>query len=151
MAKPIFFLLVDDDIDDTSLFEEILNEVDSSIRFINACHGQAALELLRNMGQDLPDVIFLDLNMPKMDGKQCLLELKADPAFKHIPVIMYTTSSQSRDIEQTMLNGAICFITKPTDLNELKYIISTIAGSVHGDFENKLRSLSNSTNTFIVC
>lgn len=151
MARPIFFLLVDDDIDDTFLFEEILTEVDSSIRFRNAMHGQAALELLRSTAQDLPDLIFLDLNMPKMDGKQCLLELKSDPGLKHIPVIMYTTSSQSRDIEQTMLNGAICFITKPTDLNELKYIISTIAASVHGDLESRLRSLSNSTNTFIVC
>ncbi len=151
MGKPTYFLLVDDDIDDTSLFEEILKEVDPGIRFRSAENGKEALDLLRKEQDSLPHVIFLDLNMPKMDGKQCLAELKSDPVLQKIPVIMYTTSSQSRDIEQTMMNGAICFITKPTDINELKHIISSIAGSVHGNLDSKLKSLSNSSRTFIVC
>ncbi len=151
MTKPTTFLLVDDDIDDSSLFEEILHEVDPTVKFVNAPDGQAALDLLRKSNGNLPDLIFLDLNMPKMDGKQCLLELKADAGLAKIPVIMYTTSSQSRDIEQTMMHGAICFITKPTDIRELRNIITSITRNIHKNLESTLKSLSNSSNTFIVC
>jgi DNA-binding NarL/FixJ family response regulator len=66
-------------------------------------------------------------------------------------VIMYTTSSQSRDIEEAMLNGAVCFITKPSSLNELKHILSSIASSLPNNLEKTLRHLSNTAGTFIVC
>ena len=63
---------------------------------------------------------------------------------------MYTTSSQSKDIEETMLKGAICFITKPTNLKELKNILSSISKNVHGNLEKSLRSLSD-TCRYIYC
>src|SRR5687768_14961993 len=102
------FLLVDDDPDDTLLFKEVLHEVNSSVGFASAANGKAALSLLRSGTIPLPQIIFLDLNMPLMNGKECLMEIKQDPELMHIPVIIYTTSSQSRDIEETMMGGALC-------------------------------------------
>ncbi len=145
------FLLVDDDPDDTLLFRDILQDVDSSVGFTSAVNGKAALSLLRSGTIPLPHIIFLDLNMPLMNGKECLLELKQDPALMHIPVIIYTTSSQSRDIEETMMGGAICFITKPTSLKDLDYILTQITSSPLNNLEKTVRNLSNTANTFIVC
>lgn len=151
MTKALSFLLVDDDTDDTSLFKEILEEVNPSIIFHSAGDGQQAIQFLKNESNTLPDVIFLDLNMPRMSGKECLVQIKRDEELHKIPVIMYTTSSQSKDIEETMQKGAICFITKPTNIKELKNILSSIAGNVHNNLEKTLRNLSNNTTTFIVC
>jgi CheY-like chemotaxis protein len=151
MAKLLHFLLVDDDTDDTLIFRETLQEVNPSIGFTSALNGQEALNILKLENDKLPDLIFLDLNMPRMDGKECLSRLKNDDQLCHIPVIMYTTSSQSKDIEETMLKGAICFITKPTNVRELKNILSQIAQNVRGNLEKSLRTLSNTSSTFIVC
>ena len=145
------FLLVDDDEDDIFVFKEVLEDVNPSIFLASAGDGNEALNMLKQEQNKLPDVIFLDLNMPLMGGKECLSELKKDPHLKRIPVIMYTTSSQSKDIEETMLSGAICFITKPTSLRELRNILSSISQNVHGNLERCLRTLSNTSGTFIVC
>lgn len=149
--RPLSFFLADDDPDDVDLFGDVLKDVDSAIRLRTAGDGQETLFKLRSEGVDLPDVIFLDLNMPRMGGKECLKELKADGQLQSVPVIMYTTSSQSRDIEEAMLNGAVCFITKPSSLKELKHILSSIADSLPNNLEKTLRHLSNTASTFIVC
>lgn len=151
MSESIHFLLVDDDADDVSIFKEALQSVHPSVYVVSAGDGQEALAILKQGNNHLPDVIFLDLNMPRMGGKECLAELKRDNRLRNIPVIMYTTSSHAKDIEETMLKGAICFITKPSSLNELKSILSAISKNVHGNLENCLRSLSNTAATFIVC
>lgn len=151
MNNATTFLLVDDDADDTLLFEDALKRAASSVSFEAAANGQEALDKLNNRQAPLPDIIFLDLNMPRMDGKECLAHLKASENLQHIPVIMYTTSSQSRDIEQTMLMGAKCFITKPSNVKELQYILSEIAENVHRNLEKTLRALSDTAATFIVC
>lgn len=149
-SRAISFLLVDDDMDDVSLFEDTLKQVDPAINFSHAEDGQQALDLLES-GKVRPNLIFLDLNMPRMDGKQCLSLIKEDPALKSIPVIMYTTSSQSHDIEETMLKGAVCFITKPSSIRELQHILSSIAESMPDELDEALQYLSNNANTFIVC
>jgi CheY-like chemotaxis protein len=151
MTKSITFLLVDDDTDDTALFQEILEEVNDTVSLHIAANGIEALKLLRTSGKILPDIIFLDLNMPLMDGKEFLVALKKDDAFKKIPVIMYTTSSMSKDIEDAMQHGALCFITKPTNLKELKNILSHIADNIHNNLEKALKTLSGLVATFIVC
>ena len=79
MAKFIRFLLVDDDVDDTSIFKEVLEEVSPSIDFVSAGDGNEALSILKRPNSILPDVIFLDLNMPRIDGKECLSALKCTP------------------------------------------------------------------------
>jgi CheY-like chemotaxis protein len=116
----------------------MLQEVNPTVTFQSAANGNEALDRLRAAGAQLPDVIFLDLNMPRMDGRQCLSELKNDPELKHIPVIIYTTSGHPKDIEQTLQNGAACFITKPTDTRELYNLLATTAQHVHGDLKGAL-------------
>lgn len=151
MSKNLNFLLVDDDVDDTLLFKEVLEEVNPEVVFNSAEDGHQALHYLKKDSSLLPDIIFLDLNMPRMSGKECLAEIKNDEKLHNIPVIMYTTSSQSKDIEETIQKGAICFITKPNNVKDLKNILSSIAGNVHSNLQKTLRILSDTSATFIVC
>ena len=151
MKKTKSFLLVDDDVDDALLFQEILENLNAPVAFQHAQNGVEAIDLLQKEVYTLPDVIFLDLNMPLMDGKECLVTLKSDERFKHLPVIIYTTSLQSSDIEETIQKGAVCFIAKPTSINDLKRILSFIAENINNNFEKKLNAVSNDFNTFIVC
>jgi CheY-like chemotaxis protein len=89
----------------------------------------------------LPDLILLDLNMPKMDGKQCLDELKKDERLSQIPVFIYTTSSQSKDIEYTLQLGAECFITKPSSARDLQTLLAIIAPNMR-NINNALQLLN---------
>ena len=91
MRKSPLFFIVDDDSDDQELFMEAVNEVDDSIKCVSASDCEEALELLKNRRMYLPDIIFLDLNMPRLNGKQCLAELKKQSHLRGIPVIIYST------------------------------------------------------------
>ncbi len=150
MTKPVHFFLIDDDADDRLLFADALMEVSAGAALDYAANCQEALSKLGSGGAALPQVIFLDLNMPRIDGKECLKHLKSDAKLKHIPVIMYTTSSQSKDIEETMLSGAVCFITKPESIAELKHILGAISESLPHNLQRALRYLSDTSTTFIV-
>src|ERR1700748_738161 len=91
------FLVIDDDTDDRELFTEALASVDPVIACDQATDGSEALKRLISREIDQPDIIFLDINMPIMDGWQFLRQLKKEDQYKHIPVIVYTTSSNSKD------------------------------------------------------
>ena len=106
-------LLIDDDDDDQAMFREALQAVDDTVRCIVAPDGVDAVEMLRIQNARVPDYIFLDLNMPKMGGKECLLHIRRMPHLQHVPVIIYTTSRQNRDVEETRALGAVHFISKP--------------------------------------
>ncbi|MBO9205141.1 MULTISPECIES: response regulator [Niastella] len=151
MTQPRSFLLVDDDIDDIIIFQETLKKVDDKIGFFYVNNGKDAFDLLIENNPNLPSLIFLDINMPRMDGKECLKLLKQDSRLKHIPVLMYTTSSQSADIEDTMMHGALAFITKPWGVNELKKLLSAIAHSPISKLPQTLQSLEKEISCFIVC
>lgn len=118
MRKNCTVFLVDDDADDQEIFALALAEVDNSISCITAKSGMEALDKL-NENTFRPDYIFLDLNMPRMNGKQCLREIKGQAALNKIPVVIYSTSSDDRDIEETRALGAAAFITKPPGISEL--------------------------------
>ena len=120
------FFIVDDDIDDQDLFIEAVNEVDKSIKCMSVSNCEEALDLLRNRKISMPDMIFLDLNMPRLNGKQCLAELKKESHLADIPVIIYSTSSEKRDIEETSRLGAAHFLTKPNKFEELCKAISFV-------------------------
>ena len=127
MMKPKrTFFIVDDDIDDQDLFIEAVNEVDDSIECMSASNCEEALDLLKNKKIGMPDMIFLDLNMPRLNGKQCLAELKKEAHLADIPVIIYSTSSEKRDIEETSRLGAAHFLTKPNKFEELCKAISYV-------------------------
>ena len=153
MAGERIVLYVDDDQDDLLFLKDALNSIDPSIQIMEATDGLEALKLLNGLKADkktLPCLNILDLNMPRMDGKECLKAIKQDPTFSHVPVIMYTTSSQSRDIEETMMLGAVCFITKPSSVSDLRNIIATITSTPANDLTKTLRRLSN-TSAYIIC
>lgn len=137
---PLKVLLADDDSDDRDLFEEAVGFVDPQVKVTMAKDGEELIDLLVQ-GQFRPDLIFLDLNMPRKNGKECLEEMMQDPEFKNIPVIIYTTSLNPVDIDDTFNQGARHFFRKPNSFEELKEILhrifkSSIAGFVPRSKEN---------------
>lgn len=124
--KATRFLIVDDDMEDQELFIDAVKEVDNSIECISAYNGQEALNFLKNDPSLLPDYIFLDLNMPILNGIQCLAEIKKTEGLHHIPVLIYTTSNWSRNEEETRKLGAHHFFTKPVRFNDICEYISSI-------------------------
>ena len=143
--------LADDDADDISMFSETLTDIDNAIHFAFATDGVDTLRQLGENSGSYPDIIFLDLNMPKMDGIQCLAVLKSDHLLKKIPVIMLSTSSRSHDVNQTLSLGAAGFITKPTNLRELKNILFSIITSHPTQLLDTFQRLRRETETSIFC
>jgi CheY-like chemotaxis protein len=119
-------LIVDDDEDDIDFLREAIDKVDNSIRCISAMDGEYALRLLLNEDLHPPDYIFLDLNMPRLGGKQCLSRIKNVPRLSEIPVIIYTTSKLKGDMMETMKLGSVYFLTKPTKLSDLIEYVSNV-------------------------
>lgn len=119
-------LLIDDDRDDAELFQEVLKEIDSSIGFNHIEDSKKGLEKLTAQTNNLPDIIFLDINMPIVSGWQCLDHFKKTEHLKDIPVIMFTTSSQPREKENALQHGANGFITKPNEYQVLKNSLSEV-------------------------
>lgn len=119
MSRNRIYLIVDDDKDDQDLFTEAVHEIDKTIRCYSASDCEEALRFLKSGERRVPDLIFLDLNLPRINGKQCLIELKKDITLRDIPVIIYSTSSERSDIEETTQLGAVHFLTKPNKFAEL--------------------------------
>jgi CheY-like chemotaxis protein len=109
-------LYVDDDREDRELFSEAIANINPSINCLLASNGADAMTKLT---QSKPDYIFMDINMPVMDGKECLQQIRNDPSLAHIPVIMYSTSSNERDISECSALGANDFIVKPSSFRAL--------------------------------
>lgn len=124
----LIFLLIDDDADDSELFREALEETDPQITLLCAGNGEEALKRLKE--PPLPSLIFLDINMPRMNGWECLKRLKQIPEYKCIPVIMYSTSSHQREIDIAVDLGALSFFTKPHSYSELRKMINQIVEKV---------------------
>ena len=119
-------MIVDDDTDEIEFFIEALLELDPNINCISANDGLAALLIIEKNDAQLPDYIFLDLNMPRMNGKTFLAELKKSERLKDIPVIIHTTSRREEDINETRCLGADYFLTKPSRFADLKSILNHI-------------------------
>ncbi len=120
-------LFADDDPDDFYLFKSAMKKVIDEVEVVWASSGFDVLSCLQDKksfkSNQLPNVIMLDLNMPGLDGKKILHKLKRDKAYLHIPVIIYTTSSSSLDIEECYRLGANSYVIKPGSLQE---IVSTM-------------------------
>jgi len=125
------FLVIDDDSDDRELFSEALASVDPVIVCDQATDGAEALRRLSMHENDAPDIIFLDINMPVMNGWQFLMRLKSEDKYKHIPVIVYTTSSNVKDKMIADNLGALCFITKPHAFGRLKNMLGVVVTHVN--------------------
>lgn len=110
-------LIVDDDADDIELFGQAVAEIDASINCVEAYNGLEALKILKRNSW-LPDYIFLDINMPLMNGRKCLEEIKRDNAYNKIPIIIYSTTKDLKQIEECRKLGAD-FLTKPDNFQVL--------------------------------
>lgn len=119
-------LLIDDDEDDHEFFLEAVREIDASVKCSCVFDGENALKKLKGGVAALPDLIILDTNMPKLNGKQILFELKNDADLKHIPVIMYSTFFSERDnVDFTQL-GAVYYLSKPSKFQDFKSSLTHI-------------------------
>jgi len=112
-------LLIDDDKEDQEIFQDAITEVDPSVVCSFANDGEAALKQLNGDSIVRPDLLFIDLNMPKINGKQLLLELKKSKHLKDIPIVMYSTFFGENDIEEITSLGASHYMIKATKFNEL--------------------------------
>jgi CheY-like chemotaxis protein len=126
MAKPIIVYIMDDDPDDQEFLIQALKDLDASIECFTAKNGQEGLHKLETAAIPLPSLIFLDLNMPRINGRQVLFELKNDPAYKNIPVIIYSTSSNEKDRAELKALGAANYLVKQSDYCALKTELTTI-------------------------
>ncbi len=116
---PNLVILTDDDIDDRILFKDAVQKISEDISFLALEGGIELLNHLKDESNPLPDLIFLDLNMPKKNGFECLEEIRQNERLKHLCVIIYSTSSQFKDILETLNKGANLYFTKPSSYDEL--------------------------------
>lgn len=115
--------LADDDMDDRLLFEEAISEIDVKTNLSLFNDGKALMEYLTLPETVLPEIVFLDLNMPIKNGMQCLKEIRENEKLKELCVAIYSTSSSEEDIENTFVNGANVYISKPNSYSALKKVI----------------------------
>ena len=125
-SLPISVLLVEDDPGDVVLIEEAFehNKVRNRLKIVG--DGVEAMEYLRAPGSARPDLVLLDLNLPRKDGREVLAEIKSDPELRAIPVVVLTTSKAEEDIARTYDLGVNSFITKPVTFDRLVEIVRTL-------------------------
>jgi two-component system, chemotaxis family, response regulator Rcp1 len=125
-------LLVEDNAGDVRLTREALREADLAVELTAVPDGEQALAFLRNEGEHAgatrPDLILLDLNLPKKNGLEVLEEIRHDPALRTTPVIMLTTSSSARDVTASYDRGVNCYVVKPLDLDDFTELVQAING-----------------------
>lgn len=122
----IHIILADDDEDDRLFFTDAFDELKISTKVQTCNDGVELMNYLNKEDSILPNVLFLDLNMPMKNGIECLHEIKADKRFDDIVIAIYSTSSSEEHIEETFICGANIYIKKPSDFNELKRVLSYV-------------------------
>jgi CheY-like chemotaxis protein len=129
-GRPVEVLLVEDNMGDVRLAQEALKEGKVHVNMSVVLDGVAAIEFLRRNGQHAnsprPDLILLDLNLPRKDGRAVLAEIKGDAELRRIPVVVLTTSKAEEDILKSYNLNANCYITKPVDLDQFIRVVKSI-------------------------
>ena len=126
---PLNILLADDDMDDRSFFEKAMKEVAISTNLTTVNDGEHLMKYLADNSEQLPNILFLDLNMPRKNGFECLVEIRENEKLKDLSVVIFSTSyPQDKSYELGMIGnlfnlGAHVYIRKPTDLNQLKQLL----------------------------
>ena len=119
---PLYLLLADDDTDDCIFFKDALEELFVSAKLITVNDGVQLMQLL-SKNEVLPDVLYLDLNMPRKNGFDCLAEIKKDEKLKELPVIIFSTSFDKEVASLLQKGGALYYIQKPAAFSNLKTVI----------------------------
>lgn len=129
-GQAIDILLVEDNPAEARLIEEVLKDAKVRNNLSLAVEGVEALAFLRKKGKYVnaphPDLILLDLNLPRKNGRKVLVEIKEDPYLKHIPVVILTTSADEKDIIESYKHHVNCYITKPVDLDQFMKVVKSI-------------------------
>jgi CheY-like chemotaxis protein len=119
-------LLADDDADDRLFFKEAMDEINIGTMVSVVNDGSKLIEYLNQSNEYLPDIIFLDINMPVKNGLECLRELREDLRFKDIHIVIYSTSGADKDIEEAYNCGANMYLKKPGDFAQLKASLANV-------------------------
>ena len=122
----IHIILADDDEDDRMLFTDAFAELRINTKVNTFNDGVELMDYLNAPDSVLPNVLFLDLNMPKKNGIECLYEIKQDSRFNDIAIAIFSTSSSEEHIEETFVQGANIYIKKPSDFTTLKKVLSDV-------------------------
>lgn len=125
-GKPIEILLVEDNEGDVFLTRRVFDKAKIKNSITVACDGEVAMEKLKNSRNDRPDIILLDINLPKKDGKQVLEEIKNDPELRTIPVVILTSSKAEKDILESYNLHANSYIIKPVTLEKFGEVASIV-------------------------
>ncbi|MFB9057413.1 response regulator [Mariniflexile ostreae] len=122
----VHIILADDDEDDRMFFTEAFEELKIGTKVETFKDGLYLMDYLNSSDSALPHVLFLDLNMPRKNGLECLSEIKANPKFNDIAIAIYSTSASEEDIEKTFVQGANIYIKKPSSFKVLKKVLSEV-------------------------
>lgn len=131
LNTPLKILLADDDEDDRLLFTDALKELKLKTMVHTVNDGIDLMEYLATNSNNLPQLLFLDLNMPRKNGFECLKEIRSNHNFSEISIAIYSTSLAEKDIEETFFNGANVYINKPNSFEGLKEALSTVVMSAN--------------------
>jgi CheY-like chemotaxis protein len=123
---PLNILLADDDEDDRLLFKDAFDEIKIKTNVQMVHDGVQLMNYLNNMEYNLPDIVFLDLNMPLKNGFECLAEIRSAKRLKDLSIAIYSTSGSDEDIEETFVKGANVYIKKPNDFSVLKKVLGDV-------------------------
>lgn len=121
-------LLADDDKDDRFFFNMAIMEVDKAISLATVPNGEQLMITLNETLDALPNIVFLDLNMPRKNGFICLDEIRKDPKLQQLFVAIYTTSNSPKDVTEAFEKGANLFVNKPNGYDDLKVIVGKVLG-----------------------
>lgn len=144
-SSSLHLLLSDDDLDDCLFFEEALGELPVSATLTIVNDGVELMKLLSAVKQPLPHVLYLDLNMPRKNGFECLVEIKQNEILRQLPVIIFSTSFDSNAVNLLYEQGANYYICKPTNFSQLKTVI---AKSI--DLISETNNVQVSKNNFVL-
>jgi len=129
LEKPFEILLIEDNAGDVILIREVLKKI-TPATLTAVCDSEDAMELLRQRtttaGASLPNLILLDLHLPRMDGHGMLAELRKDPALRFVPVVVFSSSDTEREITKSYELGASCYVAKPFDLASFNEVVDSI-------------------------
>ena len=144
-STPLNIVLADDDEDDRLFFGEALEQMALQVRLSLYKNGQELMDFLNLPQVILPNLIFLDLNMPVKNGMECLCEIRETPKLRDLSVAIYSTSSSEKDIEETYVNGANIYIKKPNNFTKLCHTVEKVL-----QIDWQVHRLSLSRDTFLM-
>jgi DNA-binding response OmpR family regulator len=122
----IHILLADDNMNEHFFFAHAMKQSAYNVKLDTLAGGVELLDYIQRHTDTTPDILFLDLNMPMKNGKDCLAAIRSNTYFKSLPVVIYSTSDAEKDINETYALGADLYVRKPNDMDDLKKVIHTV-------------------------